>query len=143
MPGSAAPTARASSSSVSSTRINWHTVGSILAPVEAERDRQDDDRLAGVTRIGIDEVSFAKGQRYLTVVVDHDSGRLLHVAEGRSKKTVHAFFDLLGAARSRALAHVSADGGRRAWPTSLPLAGGAWVFCCAAQVLSRRLKNER
>jgi transposase len=91
-------------------RINWHTVGSILARVMAERDGQDGDRLAGVTRIGIDEVSFAKGQRYLTVVVDHDSGRLLYVVEGRSKATVHGFFDLLGPERCRALTHVSADG---------------------------------
>jgi transposase len=91
-------------------RINWHTVGSILARVMAERDGQDGDRLAGVRRIGIDEVSFAKGQKYLTVVVDHDTGRLLYVVEGRSMKTVHGFFDLLGAERSRALTHVSADG---------------------------------
>jgi transposase len=91
-------------------RINWHTVGSVLERVMAERDGQDGDRLAGVTRIGIDEVSFAKGQRYLTVVVDHDSGRLLYVAEGRSKATVHGFFDLLGQARCDELTHVSADG---------------------------------
>jgi transposase len=91
-------------------RINWHTVGSILTRVTADRDDQDGDRLAGITRIGIDEVSFAKGQKYLTVVVDHDSGRLLHVVEGRSKKTVHGFFDLLGTERARAPTHVSADG---------------------------------
>ncbi|MET8332099.1 ISL3 family transposase [Streptomyces sp. NPDC005181] len=91
-------------------RINWHTVGSVLERVMAERDGQDGDRLAGVTRIGIDEVSFAKGQRYLTVVVDHDSGRLLYVAEGRSKATVHGFFDLLGQTRCDELTHVSADG---------------------------------
>jgi transposase len=91
-------------------RINWHTVGSVLERVMAERDGQDGDRLAGVTRIGIDEVSFAKGQRYLTVVVDHDSGRLLYVAEGRSKATVHGFFDLLGQERCDELTHVSADG---------------------------------
>jgi transposase len=91
-------------------RINWHTVGSILERVMAERDGQDGDRLAGVTRIGVDEVSFAKGQRYLTIVVDHDSGRLLYVAEGRSKATVHGFFDLLGQERCDELTHVSADG---------------------------------
>lgn len=91
-------------------RISWHTVGSILARVMAERDVEGGDRLAGVTRIGIDEVSFRKGQRYLTVVVDHDSGRLLFVTEGRSKKTVEAFFDQLGERRSAEVTHVSADG---------------------------------
>jgi transposase len=91
-------------------RINWHTVGAIVERVMAERDGQDGDRLAGVTRIGIDEVHFAKGQRYLTVVVDHDTGRLLYVVEGRSKATVHGFFDLLGPERSHGLTHISADG---------------------------------
>jgi transposase len=91
-------------------RINWHTVGAIVARVMKDRDGQDGDRLAGLTRVGIDEVHFTKGQRYLTVVVDHDSGRLLYVVEGRSKATVHGFFDLLGTERSHGLTHISADG---------------------------------
>lgn len=91
-------------------RVNWHTVGSVLERVMADRDKEGGDRLAGVRRVGIDEVSFAKGQRYLTVVVCHDSGRLLYVVEGRSKKTVHGFFDLLGQTRCDELTHVSADG---------------------------------
>lgn len=39
--------------------------------------------LDGLRRIGIDEISHRKGQRYLTVVVDHDSGRLVWAAAGR------------------------------------------------------------
>jgi transposase len=91
-------------------RINWHTVGSILARVMPERDRQDGDRLEGVSRIGIDEVSFKRGHRYLTIVVDHDTGRLLFVTQGRSKQSVNAFFDLLGPHRCGLITHVSADG---------------------------------
>jgi len=91
-------------------RINWHTVGAILARVMAGRDGQDGDRLGSVRRIGIDEVSFKKGQRYLTIVVDHDTGLLLYVAEGRSKDSVRGFFDRLGAERSGQVTHVSADG---------------------------------
>lgn len=94
-------------------RINWHTVGAVVERVMAERDGQDGDRLAGVARIGIDEVRFAKGQRYLTVVVDHGTGRLLYVVEGRSKKTVHGFFGLLGKERCDGLTHISADGAER------------------------------
>jgi transposase len=91
-------------------RINWHTVGAILARVMSDRDAQDGDRLDGVRRIGIDEVSFKKGQRYLTIVVDHESGRLLFVTEGRSKDSVRKFFDALGPERSELITHVSADG---------------------------------
>lgn len=91
-------------------RINWHTVGSILARVMPERDIEDGDRLDGVVRIGIDEVSFKKGHRYPTIVVDHDTGRLLFVAEGRSKESVGAFFDALGSERVGRVTHLSADG---------------------------------
>lgn len=35
------------------------------------------DRCASLTRVGIDEISYKRGHRYLTVVVDHDSGRLV------------------------------------------------------------------
>lgn len=107
-------------------RINWHTVGAILTRVMAERDGQDGDRLAGIARIGIDEVSFTRGQNYLTVVVCHDSGRLLFVTEGRSKATVGAFFDRLGPTRSAALTHVSAD-------------GADWI----ARVVAERAPNAR
>ena len=57
-------------------RISWRTVGSIVARVVAAA-RADNDPFEGLTRIGIDEISFKRGQRYLTVVVDHDSGRLV------------------------------------------------------------------
>jgi transposase len=40
-------------------------------------------------------VSYRKGHRYLTVVVDHDSGRLLWATPGRDE-TLHRFFDALG-----------------------------------------------
>jgi transposase len=67
------------------------------------------DPLAGLTRIGIDEIAHRKGQRYLTVVVDHDSGRLVWARPGRDKKTVEAFFDALGDDRCAQIRLVSAD----------------------------------
>ncbi|MDT5013683.1 MAG: transposase [Mycobacterium sp.] len=50
-----------------------------------------------------------KGQRYLTVVVDHDSGRLAWAAAGRDRKTVEAFFDQLGQTRCKQIELVSCD----------------------------------
>jgi len=61
-------------------------------------------------RIGIDEISHRKGHRYITVVVDHDTGRLVWAAEGRSEATLEGFFDALGPERSKAIEFVSADG---------------------------------
>jgi len=68
------------------------------------------DPLADLVRIGIDEISHRKGQRYLTVIVDHDTGRLVWAAEGRSEATLERFFAELGEERAARLTHVSADG---------------------------------
>ncbi len=89
-------------------RISWRTVGRICERVGAEA-KSKVDLLADLRRIGIDEISHRKGQRYLTVVVDHDSGRLVWAAPGREKATVEAFFDALGARRAAALELISCD----------------------------------
>ena len=90
-------------------RIAWRTVGSIVTRVCAEMDQRV-DRLAGLRRIGIDEISYKKGHRYLTIVVDHDTGRLVWAAPGRDRATLSGFFQALGEGRCQALTHVSGDG---------------------------------
>jgi transposase len=89
-------------------RVAWRTVGRMLTRV-AEEAGQGVDRLEGLRRIGIDEISHRKGHRYLTVVVDHDSGRLVWAAPGHDQATLHRFFDALGEQRSAQLSLVSAD----------------------------------
>jgi transposase len=89
-------------------RIAWRTVGAIVARVWADTERLH-DRFANLRRLGIDEVSYKKGHRYITVVVDHDTGRLVWAAAGRDKATLRRFFDALGEDRSHAITHVSAD----------------------------------
>jgi transposase len=89
-------------------RVAWRTVGAIVTRVA--RDAQAGmDRLAGLRRIGIDEISYKKHHYYLTVVVDHDSRRLVWAAPGRDVHTLRRFFDALGAERSAQIALVSAD----------------------------------
>ena len=93
-------------------RIAWRTVGNIISRVW-EDTAGSVDLFAGLTRIGIDEISYKKGHKYLTVVVCHDTGRLVWAAPGRDKKTLRAFFDALeasGAGRCAQVTHVSADG---------------------------------
>lgn len=89
-------------------RIAWRTVGAIVMRVCADIDAAH-DRLAGLRRIGIDEISYKRSHRYLTVVVDHDTRRLVWAAPGRDKATLSAFFDALGPERSAQITHVSAD----------------------------------
>jgi len=89
-------------------RIAWRTVGWICERVMAEQ-RAARDLFAGLKRIGVDEISIRKGQRYLTVVVDHDTGGLVWAAAGRDKATVEKFLDLLGEERCQQLRLVSCD----------------------------------
>jgi transposase len=99
-------------------RIGWRTVGEIIQRVVA--DAAAGDRLAGLRRIGIDEVSYRRGHRYLTVVVDHDTRRVVWLAPGRDKATLLRFFDLLGEQRCGQVALVSAD-------------GAEWIFSAVAE----------
>jgi len=92
-------------------RIAWRTVGAIVARVWADTEKLH-DRFANLRRLGIDEIAYKKGHRYITVVVDHDSGRLVWAAPGRDKATLRRFFDALeasGEGRCAAITHVSAD----------------------------------
>lgn len=89
-------------------RIAWRTVGSIVTRVVADEEAKT-DRLAGLRRIGIDEISYKKGHKYLTVVVDHDTGVLLWAHPGRDSATLEKFFDLLGKERCAQISLVSAD----------------------------------
>jgi transposase len=102
-------TVQASKTAVSQLmRIAWRTVGWICQRVtdEAATARH---LFAWLQRIGIDEISLRKGQRYLTVVVDHDTGRLVWAGPGRERKTVEKFLDLLGKDRCHQIRLVSCD----------------------------------
>jgi transposase len=89
-------------------RVSWRTVGGICDRVAREL-AGGVDLLEGLRRIGIDEISHRKGQRYLTVVVDHDTGRLVWVGANRGHEVVRAFLDQLGAERCGQIELVSAD----------------------------------
>jgi transposase len=90
-------------------RVAWRTVGSIATRVVADA-RAGSDPFEGLTRIGIDEISYKKGHKYLVVIVDHDSGNLVWAKAGRDKKTLEAFFETLGEERCKQIRLVSADG---------------------------------
>jgi transposase len=89
-------------------RIAWRSVGWICHRVMIEQSAKR-DLLAGLSRLGFDEISVRKGQRYLTVVVDHDTGKLVWAHPGRDRKTVEKFLDLLGKERCELIKLVSCD----------------------------------
>jgi len=67
--------------------------------------------LSGVTCIGIDEIAWKRGHRYLTLVYQIDSHckRLLWIGEHRKAKTLLGFFRWFGPERSQGLAYICSD----------------------------------
>jgi transposase len=47
-----------------------------------------------ISRIGVDEISYKRGHQYLTVVADHDTGRVVWVGRERSLDAARALRDL-------------------------------------------------
>ena len=90
-------------------QVSWRAVNGICERVLAEALGRV-DLLEGLIAIAIDEVKSKKGHKYLTVVSDHFGGRVVWVAEGRSKAVVKDFFDALGEVRAAGLEIVTADG---------------------------------
>ena len=89
--------------------ISWRAVNNACVRVATEALGRV-DLLEGLVAVAIDEVKYKKGQRYLTVVCDHFTGRVIWAAKGRSKDTVEAFFAALGDERAAQLRFVTCDG---------------------------------
>ncbi len=124
-------------------RVDWHTVGRMIERVVAEHTAtRGGDGLDDLRRIGIDEVAYRKGHRYLMCITDHHSGRLVWAAPGRSEQTAAEFFKALGPERRRRVEAVSVDlhGGwiraTRTWcPQALICADPFHVIKLATQAL--------
>lgn len=67
--------------------------------------------LEGIESIGVDEVAYRKGHKYVTLVYQIDRGarRLLWAGEGRTKATLSRFFGLFGKRRTESLRYVCSD----------------------------------
>jgi transposase len=71
-------------------RIDWGTVGRIIRRVCV--DELDPGRLEDLYEIGVDEVSWRKQHRYLTLVVDHQRRQVVWGTEGAGEKAADEFF---------------------------------------------------
>lgn len=73
-------------------RVEWETVGRCvnraLHDLEPERSR----RLDGLVHIGIDETSYKKGHKYITVIVNHDTNTVVWASEGHGKSVLEKFY---------------------------------------------------
>ena len=90
-------------------RTSWNTVyrAVTLAVLWGIANRS----LEGITAIGIDEIQWRKGHKYLTLVYQIQDGckRLLYVAADRTEDSLRRFFGVLGRARAAALEFACSD----------------------------------
>lgn len=90
-------------------RTTWRTVGALIGRVVARSGSAGDSSLEGLRLIGVDELSYRRHHKYVTVVVDHERGRVVWAAEGKSAATLKRFFDDLGPERCARLEAVTID----------------------------------
>lgn len=87
--------------------VSWRTVGRIVERiVDAFLPT---DRLDELEAIGVDETSYKRGNRFLTVVSDLLTGRVVWVGEGKTAETLGQFYDLLGEQRRESISVVCMD----------------------------------
>jgi transposase len=87
--------------------IAWRTVGRCIERV-VER-LSPSDPLEGLTAIGVDEISYRKHHRYLTLVTNHKTGKVVWAKEGKNADVLKAFFEELGEDRCKKIEVVTAD----------------------------------
>ncbi|MEC5193271.1 MULTISPECIES: ISL3 family transposase [unclassified Arthrobacter] len=118
---------RADKTTVSAfARIAWRTVGAICERVVAEQ--LDSTRFEGLVNIGVDEISWRKHHRYLTLVSDHATSKIVWGAPGKNAATLDGFFHEIGAENTAAIEAVSMDMGP-AFAKSVKANAPAAVIC--------------
>jgi transposase len=63
----------------------------------------------GLRILAVDEISIKKRQRYLTVVLDYETGRVVWLGKGRTSKTLRRFFRGMTKNQKRRLEAVAMD----------------------------------
>ena len=93
-------------------RIDWETVGRCinrtLNDIEPERSR----RLDGLVNIGIDETSYKKGHKYITVIVNHDTDTIVWAAKGHGKSVLAQFYKQLTPEQLSSIRVITGDGAK-------------------------------
>ncbi len=112
-------------------RVSWVTVGAIVDRVVSRHLDKSDDRLDGLRHIGVDELSYRRHHEYVTVVVDHETSRVVWAARGKNAKTLRAFFEDLGGERREKIESVTID------------MSGAYISAVEAELPHARLIFDR
>jgi len=87
--------------------LDWKTVKDIdKAFLEKDYGRTD---YSDLVILAVDEIAVHKGHRYMTVVLDYLSGRVVWVGQDRTAETLMAFFDGMTEAQKQRLKAIAMD----------------------------------
>jgi len=88
-------------------QLDWKTVKEIDKQyLEAQYSQPNYD---GLRILAVDEISLKKGHKYLTIVLDYETGRVIHVGKDRKTKTLTHFFDQLSSKQKKSIEAVVMD----------------------------------
>jgi len=87
--------------------LDWKTVKNIdKFFLEAEYGIPNFD---GLRLLAVDEIAVRKGHRYLTVILDYESGRVVWIGQKRKARTLKRFFNLLSKGQKNKLEAIAMD----------------------------------
>ena len=93
-------------------RIDWQTVGNCVSRASHDLEPERSHRLDGLVNIGIDETSYRKGHKYITVIVNRDNGAVVWASDGYGKSVLEQFYRALTPEQLSSIKVVTGDGAR-------------------------------
>jgi len=76
------------------TGLNWKTVKNI--DIHYIRQRLEGIENLNPRRLGVDEIAYEKGHKYLTIIRDLDLNSVIWIGLNRRKETMNTFFEKIG-----------------------------------------------
>lgn len=93
-------------------RIDWGTVGRCISRALNDIEPDLKNRLNNLKIIGIDETSYKKGYKYITVIVNHETNTVVWAHEGHGKEILKLFYEKLTDEQRNSIQVVTGDGAR-------------------------------
>ena len=79
--------------------MDWRAVKDIQK--EKLKTKYERPSLKNLENIGIDEICIGKGHKYITVVIDLDSGRVIYMEKGKNSSSLNPFWKRLRRSKAR------------------------------------------
>ncbi len=106
-------------------RCAWETVTAII--IRAVDEWIDEQRLEELYRIGVDEICYRHPNQYLTVIGNHDTGKVVGVEPGKSTASFTNFLDKQLDPTPNTVSVVSMDGSVAYRAAALERLPKAWI----------------